>query len=151
MNNMTQFEQHKILPHNSSEIFKLVMDIDKYHEFLPWCSQSKVISNSEDKTIAELEIKYSWWTQKYRSKIICTNIKDEHYTIDVTAIDGPFEHLHNKWEIIQNSDTATCNVTFFIEFTIRSMLIRSIVEKLFHKMSKELISAFEQRANTIYR
>lgn len=147
---MPQFEYHKILPHSSKEIFDLIMDVGSYHQFLPWCTNSIVVSQQDDEMLADMHIEYGWWKQKYRSKIIVTELEDRHI-IDVTAIDGPFEHLHNKWEIVRSSKTNTCHVTFFIDFTINSLFIKTIVTNIFNKLSSQLISAFEERANTIYR
>lgn len=147
---MPQFEYNKVLPHNSKEIFDLILDVDSYHQFLPWCTNSTVVSKRDNEMLADMEIEYGWWKQKYRSKIIVTEEEGKHI-IDVTAIDGPFDHLHNRWEIVQSTNTDTCHVNFMIDFTINSLFIKTIVTNIFNKLSAQLISAFEERANTIYR
>ena len=43
------FIQHSLeVPYNVSEMYKLVNHIEKYSEFLPWCTKSSVISQDED-------------------------------------------------------------------------------------------------------
>ena len=40
---MPSLNQNKILPYRAKQMQGLVMDIEKYPEFLPWCKQAKII------------------------------------------------------------------------------------------------------------
>ena len=54
-------------------IENLILDIDNYKEFLPWCTNSKIISKKKNKNnieiIADLEIGYSFAKDIYTSDV----------------------------------------------------------------------------------
>ena len=54
-------------------IENLILDIDNYKEFLPWCTNSKIISKKKNKNsieiIADLEIGYSFAKDVYTSHV----------------------------------------------------------------------------------
>ena len=54
-------------------IENLILDIDNYKKFLPWCTNSKIISKKKNKDsieiIADLEIGYSFAKDVYTSHV----------------------------------------------------------------------------------
>ena len=41
---MPSFADAKILKHSAGDIYKMVIDIESYPKFLPWCEAAKIIS-----------------------------------------------------------------------------------------------------------
>ena len=76
----------------------MVLDIEKYPEFVPWCLSGKIHSKKEkdDKVeiTADLTIGKSFFNETYKSFVIYDRSSD---SIHVTNIDGPLKHLENKW------------------------------------------------------
>ena len=64
-----------------NDLIKLVLDIDDYKEFLPWCKSSKILKIDEDsiqKIIhADLEIGYKLITDTYTSEVVFDKKKSE--------------------------------------------------------------------------
>ena len=91
---------------------KLVLDIDLYKEFLPWCNNSTIISKvkKENKLeiIADLEIGYSFARDTYRSLVEYDN---KNKKIVVSAIDGPIKNLKNIW-IFKEISKNQCEISF---------------------------------------
>ena len=80
----------KKIPCSKKKLIKMVLDIEKYPEFVPWCLASK-IHDETDKgdTIeikADLTIGKSFFRDTYKSFVVYNKSKD---SIDVTNIDGP--------------------------------------------------------------
>ena len=38
---MPTSSQKKVLNYNANDLFNIVIDIEKYPDFIPWCSESK--------------------------------------------------------------------------------------------------------------
>ena len=61
----------------------LILDIDNYKEFLPWCTNSKIISKKKNKNfieiIADLEIGYSFVKDVYTSHVKYDIMKKKNY------------------------------------------------------------------------
>lgn len=146
---MPTLTQLKKFPYPAEKIYQLVMDIEKYPEFLPWCKQAKIIQViSQTNLHADLLINFKSFFEKYRSNV-CHGIRENgDYFVDVVAIEGPFKKLVNQW-VFTKTEEQKCEVKFFIDFEFNSMLLGKIVSPIFHKASEKMINAFEERAKNI--
>lgn len=131
-------------------MFDLVMDIEKYPEFLPWCLAAKITkTNSQNSQEADLVINFKGFTQKYSSNVRTSKTIHGELLISVAAIDGPFKNLVNAWEFKNTKDG--CEVKFFIDFEFKSMILGKMIGMIFQKATNKMIDAFEKRAHLIYK
>lgn len=144
---MPSFHQIKILPYNPKDLFDLVMDVEAYPQFIPWCIAAKIIKKDPDITVAELAIKIKGFLDKYQSRIIPKISNEQSYCIEVEAISGPFKYLNNSWKFLQE-DTGT-RVEFFIDFSMKFSLLDKLVSLFFTEATREMIDAFEKRAQKL--
>lgn len=143
---MPHFHQTKILPYDAEELFNLVIDIESYPEFLPWCQAARVVSKDDNQIIAELIIKLKAFLEKYQSRIIF-NSSDQLYNIEVEGISGPFKYLKNSWKF-SKTDTGT-KVEFFIDFQMKLTIFDGLIGMFFGEATKKMIDAFEKRAQAL--
>ena len=57
---MIKFNVNKLLPYSSLQIYDLVIDINSYPDFLPWCLSAKEYGTNKKKFVADLEIGYKF-------------------------------------------------------------------------------------------
>jgi coenzyme Q-binding protein COQ10 len=146
---MPTLTQKKILPYSAQKIHELLMDIEKYPEFLPWCKQAKIIERISDKNLhADLLVNFKNFFEKYRSDVKHGKIADDIYFVDVEAIQGPFKKLINQWKIRDLKD-GNCEVEFFIDFEFNSIFLSKIIGAIFERAVEKMMSAFEERAKEI--
>lgn len=143
---MPHFHQVKILPYDAKQLFDLVLDVESYPEFIPWCEASRIISKSNTEIIAELVIRLKAFTEKYQSSIIF-NSSEQLFTIEVEAISGPFKYLKNSWKF-SKIDTGT-KVEFFIDFQMKFTILDNLIGIFFGEATKKMIDAFEKRAQAL--
>ena len=156
---MFQFNKNKILNHSAKQMLDLVMDIEKYPLFLPWCKETKIIKTINEQHLQALMIvNFKGISQKYISdvKSSYSNIDGiDYFAIDVIAIEGPFKKLNNHWKIkdINNNNpkSTNCEISFFIDFEFNSLLLQKMIGLVFGIASEKMINAFEQRASVIYK
>ena len=88
----------RLIECKKQDLINLVLDIDKYPEFVPFCYAAKIFETKKEgeilKIIADLTIGKGPFKDTYKSDVRY-NKKDD--TIFVTNIDGPLNHLENKW------------------------------------------------------
>ena len=81
------------------QLIDLVLDIEKYPTFVPFCLESKVYErNKKDNLIiiiADLTIGKGPFKDTYKSDVKYNIEQDEIY---VTNIDGPLKYLENNWK-----------------------------------------------------
>jgi len=147
---MPTLRQHKNLPYSAKIINDLIMDIESYPEFLPWCKNAKIVEViSEENLHADLLINFKGFLKKYRSDVTHKLIGDTH-TIDVHAIQGPFKKLVNHWRI-KEIDENNCDIEFYIDFEFNSQILSKLINVIFEKANEKMMSAFEQRAKEIQK
>ena len=144
---MSIIQNTKLLPYAKSQLFDLVMDIDSYHEFLPFCTGSRIVHLLSDHLVAEITIVFAPFSIVYNSRVI-TKQSDNLSMIEATALDGPFKHLSNIWRFKKEQDSTL--VEFMLDFELKSLLLERAVSKLFYKSHSMIIQAFEKRAEYKY-
>ncbi len=147
---MPSLTQLKTLPYSADQMQSLVMDIEKYPEFLPWCKQAKIVEKiSDDNLRADLLINFKSFFEKYRSDVKHGRSNDGGHFIDVVAIEGPFKKLVNQWKF-RDLEDGKCQVEFFIEFEFNSIFLTKMIGTIFEKAAEKMMLAFEERAKTTF-
>lgn len=138
-------EERRVINHTPSDLFKLVSDVKKYPEFLPWCLGARIKNNKKDSFEADLIIGFKIYKEIYSSQIFLDNINKK---IIVNYKSGPFEYLQNHW--VFNENKKGCEVEFMVDFKFKSVFLQTLMETLFAEAVKRMVSAFEKRANQLY-
>ena len=127
----------------------MVLDIEKYPEFVPWCLNVKIYSKNDKgekiEIIADLTIGKSFFNETYKSFVTYYKSSD---SIHVTNIDGPLKHLENKWffkELGNNSE-----VNFHVDFELKNKILNLLMIKSFDIGLKKITDAFEKRAIELF-
>lgn len=148
---MPSLHQTKILPHSANQIYQLVMDIESYPQFLPWCKKAHIIEKISDENLrADLLINFKSFFEKYRSDVKHGKTAPNCYFVDVVAIEGPFKSLINKWKL-RDLEDGKCEVEFFIEFEFNSIILTKLIGAIFERATEKMMTAFEARAHEIYK
>ena len=142
---MPSHSEMRILPYSAEQLFSLVMDIEKYPEFLPWCTGARINSKSKNDLEADVLIGYKMFREKFSSRVHFTKPRE----IEVEYLKGPMRHLHNKW-VFRDMKEGQCQVDFYVDFSLKTKLFESLVDQFFHKALVKMINAFEGRAMEIY-
>ena len=128
----------------------MVLDIEKYPEFVPWCLNGKIHSKTDKgDTIeikADLTIGKSFFRDTYKSFVVYNKSED---TIRVTNIDGPLKHLENNWFFSQDGDTS--KIEFHVDFELKNKILNILMIKYFDLGLKRIGDAFEKRAMQLFK
>ena len=134
---------------SKKNLIEMVLDIEKYPEFVPWCLDGK-IHDKTDKgdTIeikADLTIGKSFFRDTYKSFVIYKKLED---LIHVTNINGPLKHLENEWFFRQDGDSS--EVEFHVDFELKNKILNVLMIKSFDLGLKKIADAFEKRAIQLF-
>ncbi len=128
------------------QMYALVLDIEKYPEFLPWCDALRITSHTPNTLTAQMCVGFKGITERFTSRV---EYDENTHTIEVYYQDGPFKYLRNTWVFIPDGDTA-CGVHFNIEFEFKSKILDKIMTPFFATAVQKMVQAFEQRAKDLY-
>lgn len=146
---MTEFKQEYYSKFSVEDIYQLIIDVESYPDFLPWCGAVKIIEESNDNIIADLIVNFKPFTELYRSKVML--YPSDHGSaarVETTMISGPFKFLNNKWEI--EPANYGCKIKFYISFEFKSIVLEKIMGIFFNKAAEKMVAAFIERANQLY-
>ena len=140
----------KLIPCSKENLIKMVLDIEKYPEFVPWCINGKIyhVNDQENKIeiTADLTIGKSFFNETYKSFVIYDKTFD---SIIVTNMDGPLRHLENQWFFKKIGEN--CEIDFHINFELKSKILNLLMTKSFDMGLKKIANAFEKRALDLYK
>ena len=140
----------KEIPCSKENLIKMVMDIEKYPEFIPWCLNGKIhtINDKGNKIeiIADLTIGKNFFNETYKSFVIYEKSSD---TISVSNIDGPLKHLENKWFFKEKGNNS--EVDFYIDFELKNKILNLLMTKFFDIGLKKIVDSFEKRALKLFK
>ena len=139
---MPNSKQQKILPYNSKDLFNIVIDIEKYPEFIPWCTASRIIKNEQNMIIADLKIRYKYLTKSFRS---CVDYDKKKLKISVKYIEGPLKSLTTNWNFKKINNNKTL-LKFDLNFEFKFNVFQKTIENFYKVLENKMILAFEKRA-----
>ena len=139
----------KKIPCSKKNLIEIVLDIEKYPEFVPWCLGGKVYTKIDKgntvEITADLTIGKSFFRETYKSFVIYDKSND---SIQVTNIDGPLKHLENKWFFKQIDHSS--ELDFRIDFELKNKILNILMIKSFDLGLKKIADAFEKRATELF-
>ena len=142
---MTTHAEKRVVPHTPDQLYALVLDVQKYPQFLPWCMAARVKSQSERELAADLIIGFNMFRETFTSYV---EFDPDKLEIDVRYAEGPFKHLTNNWRFLPHEDG--CEIDFYVDFEFNSRLLQSVIETLFTEAVRRMVRAFEARADVLY-
>ena len=128
----------------------MVLDIEQYPQFVPWCLEGKIHEkkNSEDyiEIKADLKVGKSFINETYSSLVLYSKKKD---LITVTNIGGPLKHLKNEWKFKELNNKT--ELDFSIDFEVKNNFLNIIMKNYFNFGLKKITDAFELRALKLFK
>ena len=140
----------KKIPCSKENLIKMVLDIEKYPEFVPWCLNGQIHRKDEKgdriEIIADLTIGKSFFSETYKSFVVYHKSSD---FIHVTNMEGPLKHLENKWFFKQEGKNS--EVDFHVDFELKNKILNLLMINSFDIGLKKIANAFEKRAIELFK
>ena len=133
-------------------MFDLVADIERYPEFVPLCRRLRVRSRSVgpegiEILVADMNVAYKLVSESFTTRV---TLDRPNLQILVEYLKGPFSHLENRWTF-RAIEQRTCDVEFYISYEFRNRMLGVLMGSMFDIAFRRFTSAFEHRADVIFR
>ena len=140
----------KIIFCKKNQLIEMVLDIEKYPEFVPWCIKGKIYDKKDSEDLfsfnGDLKVGKSILNETFTSQVSYYKEKDK---IVVNNLSGPLKHLKNEW-LFKEVNNAT-QLEFFIDFELKNPILNAIMKKSFKLGLNKIAQSFEERANKLYK
>ena len=139
----------RLIECKKEQLIDLVLDIEKYPQFVPFCLDSKVYERKDkgdlSLIIADLTIGKGPFKDTYKSDVKFNKKED---TIFVTNLDGPLKHLENKWHFKEENNFT--EVSFEVDFELKNDFLNIFMTKSFQFGLDKIADAFQKRAEELF-
>ena len=140
----------RLIECKKDQLIDLVLDIEKYPEFVPFCLDSHVykknIKDNLTLIIADLTIGKGPFKDTYKSDV---KFNKDKSSIVVTNIAGPLKYLENNWYF--NELENGTEIIFDIDFEIENKFLNVLMSKSFQFGLNKIADAFQERAKSLYK
>lgn len=130
---------------SAAQMFELVDDIERYPEFLPWCSGTVVTLRDPETTSATINISYRGIRQSFSTQ----NRKEFPQRMTMQLVEGPFKSLDGEWRFTPLDELA-CKIDFQLHYEFSSALLEKLVGPVFGYIAGTMVDAFLKRAEQLY-
>lgn len=143
---MPTHSERRYLPYTPNQLFDIVAGVERYPEFLPWCSAARITERQGDVFFADLVISFKVWRERFTSKV---TLERSERVIHVEYINGPFKYLNNHWKFLDGPEGG-CIIDFHVDFEFKSRVLQQLIGLLFDEAVRRMVGAFETRARTLH-
>ena len=140
----------KLIECKKEQLIDLVLDIEKYPEFVPFCIGAKVYEKKDKGNllliVGDLTIGKGPFKDTYKSDIKYNKKED---SIFVTNLDGPLKHLENTSHFKEENNMI--EVFFEIDFELKNEFLNIVMTRSFQFALDKIAEAFQKRAEDLFK
>ena len=122
-------------------MYELINDIERYPEFVPWCTAARVDSRKEAEVVATLTIKRG----PLRAEFTTRNLLEPDKRVLMQFVSGPFRVLEGLWTLTPLGELG-CRVELEMRFEFSNRVAGTLFASLFEDTAASLVDAFVKRA-----
>lgn len=134
-----------LVEYSAEQMFNMVNAVNEYVDFLPWCSNSEILEQSDQQMKARIDIAKGRVKQSFTT----LNILTPPNKIEMQLVEGPFRKLHGLW-LFKELDAKGCKVSLDLSFEFSNVLLETVVGPVFNQIANSMLDAFVKRADEIY-
>jgi len=130
------------------EMYDLVVGVEHYPEFLPWCDHAQVKEQHADGVTAEIGLSMSGIKQSFTTR----NLHEPGASVHLNLVRGPFSNLQGHWKFLPVGDGSqrACKVELDLSYGFSSVVLANLVGPIFDRIANSLVEAFVKRAEHVY-
>jgi coenzyme Q-binding protein COQ10 len=140
----------KVLPYAADDLFRMVGDIERYPDFLPWLTSlrtwnARQLGEGVDTIDAEAAVGFAMVRERFSTRV---RRDAGERRIDVGLLSGPFKALRNSWRFTPEGQGT--RIDFDIDFAFRSKTLSVLLSNNLEHAVERIVGCFEDRAKALY-
>ena len=142
---MNRVQKSVLLAYSAHEMYSLVIDVERYPEFLPWCARAEVLERRDDGMTARLHLAYAGLRHAFTTR----NAHVTDSTVTITLVDGPFSLLDGTWRFKPLTEQA-CKIEFDLRYAFAGAALEAVLSPVFGRIANTFVDAFVKRAEQVH-
>ncbi|KAA0876476.1 type II toxin-antitoxin system RatA family toxin [Nitrincola tapanii] len=142
---MAEVYRSALVLHTAEQMFDLINDVRRYPEFVPWCSKTELLAETQEMIEAKLYVSKAGLSYSFTTR----NRKQRPLLMDMELVEGPFSEFSAGWTITPLNEEA-CKVEFVMKFNFSGKLANLAMNKVFNSVATTMVDIFVERADKLY-
>ena len=142
---MREVRRSALLPYAPPQVYGLVADVERYPEFLPWCTEARILAGDE----REVTVTLGLASGLARTKFTTRNRLEPPRSVTMSLVDGPFDQLEGRWEFAPVGDAGT-RADLHVRFSTHGLVGAIALGPAFEAICNHLVDAFARRARQVF-
>ena len=138
---MREVKRSALIAESPARMYDLVNDIERYPEFVPWCTAARIVSRKENEVVATLTIKRG----PLKAEFTTRNLLEPASRVLLQFVSGPFRVLEGLWTLTALGELG-CRIELEMRFEFANRVTGALFEPLFEDTAASLVDAFVKRA-----
>lgn len=152
---MKHVKKSVLLWYTAHEIYELVVDVEAYPRFLPWCERAEVIARDDAGLTARLSLAFSGIRHAFTTRN--EQVPDRSVRIDL--VDGPFSLLDGFWRFVPlplpgaadgAGAASACKIEFEMRYAFSNGVLEAAISPVFDRIANTFVDSFVRRAEQVY-
>jgi ribosome-associated toxin RatA of RatAB toxin-antitoxin module len=148
---MKRVKKSVLLWYSPAEMYRLVTDVARYPEFLPWCERAEELEVHPLGMTARIHLAYAGVRHAFTTR----NTHQPDRQLHMTLVDGPFSALDGTWDFLpvgpaDDSNTKACKVEFDLGYAFSSRPLEAVLSPVFDRVANTFVDSFVKRAEQVY-
>ena len=144
---MTAIHRSALMPYSAEQMYDVIIDIERYPDFLPWCAGTEILEHHDDFMRASIHMRKGKLNHSFTTQNRLVPGKQVHMEL----VDGPFRKLEGDWLLTPLPEDRGCKIELDLEFEFSNRLVGMLIGPVFTQIANSLVDAFCQRAHQLYR
>ena len=142
---MKNSRREEIVNHSAKKLFDIVIDIESYPEYIPWCTRMIINERKHNEIFADMYVKYKLiLAQKFGSHV---KFDKNNLLIETSYIEGPLKDLNTKWKF-EEINNKTSKIIFNVNFEFKNLIHQKVAETFYPLIENKMINSFKDRADS---
>jgi ribosome-associated toxin RatA of RatAB toxin-antitoxin module len=138
---MREVKRSALIAESPARMYALVNDIERYPDFVPWCTAARVDARKDGEVVATLTIKRG----PVKSEFTTRNLLEPDKRVLMQFVSGPFRVLEGLWTFTALGDLG-CRIELEMRFEFANRVTNALFAPLFEDTAASLVDAFVKRA-----
>jgi ribosome-associated toxin RatA of RatAB toxin-antitoxin module len=143
---MREVRRSALLPYTPAQMYALVTDVERYPDFLPWCTAATIIADEGEEVTVTLGLASGF----ARASFTTRNRLVPERTVTMSLLEGPFDFLEGRWDFTPISEAGT-RAELSVRFATHGLLGALTLGRAFEEACNHLVDAFARRARQVFR
>merc|ERR1712166_235807 len=134
--------EHRLLSFSVPQVHSVVVDVQRYDQFVPWCTESNVTSSGPGWFQADLSVGTWLFSEQFTSYV-----KHTEHSVSIHPSSSMFSKLDSEWGFQPGETPGTTLITFETHYELKGSANNPVAEKFITDIIPEMVKAFADRSS----